>query len=119
MGRYGFGDEGVAGYDGAFPDDRIAAQDAGSRVDGDVVFDGRMAFGALELLTRAQREGAEGHALVNLDVVPDDRRLADDHAGGVVDEEVFPDLGAGVDVHAGDAMACSLMMRGMRGTSAW
>lgn len=54
------GDEGVAGYDGAFPDDRIAAQDAGSRVDGDVVFDGRMAFGALELLSPRAARGRRG-----------------------------------------------------------
>ena len=39
---------------------------------------------------------AERHALIDLDVVADDRRLADDDAGAVVDEEIFADLRAGV-----------------------
>ena len=52
----------------------------------------------------ARAERAERHALIELDVVADDRRLADDDAGAVVDEEVFADLGAGVDVDAGRAV---------------
>ena len=49
----------------------------------------------------ARAERAERHALIELDVVADDRRLADDDAGAVVDEEIFADLRAGVDVNAG------------------
>src|SRR4029079_19369291 len=53
-------------------------------------------------LRDAQR--AEGDALVDPDAVADQRGLADDHTGSVVDEERRPDLGAGVDVDAGPAV---------------
>ena len=45
---------------------------------------------------------AERDALVERDVVADDRRLADDHAHAVVDEEALADGGAGVDLDAGE-----------------
>ena len=39
--------------------------------------------------------------MIELDVVADDRRLTDDDACTVVDEEVFADLRTGVDVDTG------------------
>ena len=55
-------------------------------------------------LILGEREGAQRDALIELDVVADLRGLADDYAGGVIDEEVPADGRAGVDVHAGDAV---------------
>ena len=46
----------------------------------------------------ARAERAERHALIELDVIADDRCLADDDAGAVVDEEILADLRTGVDV---------------------
>ena len=48
---------------------------------------------------------AQGHALVEVAVVADLRRLADDDAHAVVDEEALADLGAGVDLDAGEEAA--------------
>ena len=48
-----------------------------------------------------RRKRAERCALIELDIVADDRRLADDDARAVVDEEVFSDLRTGVDVDTG------------------
>ena len=60
---------------------------------------------------------AEGNALGYLVCVADDGRFADDHASGVIDEEVLADGGSRVDVDGGAAMgAYSVMMRGMSGT---
>ena len=111
----GFGDERVAADDGVCADDGLAAEDGRAGVDRGVVADGRVALSG-HGVTVARTERAERHALIELDVVADDRRLADDDAGAVVDEEVFADLGAGVDVDTGRAEAYSLMMRGMSGT---
>ena len=46
------------------------------------------------------RHGAERHALIELHAVTDDGRLADDHAGAVVDGEILADGRAGIDVDA-------------------
>ena len=58
-----------------------------------------MALRAGLVLRDAERP--EGHALVELDVVADHRRLADDHAGAVVDAEALADGRARMDVDAG------------------
>jgi hypothetical protein len=47
------------------------------------------------------RQGAQGDALVELHVVADDGRLADDDAGAVVDDHGVAQRRAGVDVDAG------------------
>ena len=52
-------------------------------------------------LALLERDAAEGDALVQGHVVPDDGGLPDDDAGGMVDEEPLPDGGAGMDVAAG------------------
>ena len=41
---------------------------------------------------------AQCHALVEMTIVADLRRLADDDAHAVIDEQPFADLGAGVDL---------------------
>ena len=45
----------------------------------------------------------ERHALIELHVVADLARLADHHAGAVVDEKMLADLGARMDVDARSA----------------
>ena len=45
---------------------------------------------------------AQGDALVERDVVADDRGLADDDAHAVIDEEAAADLRAGMNLDAGD-----------------
>ena len=55
----------------------------------------------LPAASRGKLQGAQRHALVELDVLADVAGLADDDAGAVVDEEAGADAGAGVDVDAG------------------
>ena len=104
MGWDRFGDEGAARDNGIASHHGFAAEHARIRVNGHVVLDGGMALHACELLPRSRGKRAEGNALVDLDVVADDGRFADDHAGGVIDEEVLADGGSRVDVDAGAAM---------------
>ena len=61
-----------------------------------------MTFFACRRLFDAQC--SQRDTLVNLDVVADDRRFADDHAGAVVNEEPITDGRAGMDVYAGLVM---------------
>ena len=73
-------------------------------VDGDVVADVGVAFDALHGVAVGvdlEGFGPEGHALVDFDVVADGRGLADHHTGAVVDEKVFADARAGVEIGAG------------------
>ena len=72
-------------------DSRVAAEDRRPRVDHDVVLDVRMTLDALDERTRLgillEALRAQGHALVELHVLPDDRRLAYNDAGPVINEE--------------------------------
>ena len=95
----------AAADDAVVPDMGLAAQDRRAGIDDDTVADVRVAFDALDqrpVLPDGKALGAERHMLVKLDVLPDGRRLADHHAGAVVDEEGFPDRCAGVDVDPGE-----------------
>ena len=59
-----------------------------------------MAPHAAQALAAAGRQRAQRDALVQLHVVADDGRLADDHAGAVVDAEVLADSRPRRDVDA-------------------
>lgn len=57
----------------------------------------------IAIKTKLQRVGsgtcpAEGDLVQHGDIVPDDGRLSDDHAGAVVDHEAEADLRSGMDV---------------------
>src|SRR5262245_31316863 len=69
-------------------------------IDCHIVFDGWMAFLAAQELAETGGQRAQGHALVDLDVVADLGGLADDHTGAVVDEQAMAELCPGVDVDA-------------------
>ncbi len=104
IGRYGVGKEDI-GADGASgADDRIAAHDGGSGVDGDAVFEGGVAFLAAEGLATGEGSGDEADALVHFDAATDGGGFSNDGAGAVIDEEVGADGGSGVEVHAGAAV---------------
>ena len=60
------------------------------------------------------RDAAQGHPVIERDVVADLRGLADHHAHAVVDEEAAADAGAGMDLDAGQEAA---EMRERRGRS--
>src|SRR5262249_17367343 len=91
----------VAPDDGVRADDGVALEDGGTRIDGHVVLDRGVALGAAHQRRIAlQAERAEGHALIDLDVIADAGGLTDDDAGAVVDEEGLADGRAGVDVDA-------------------
>ena len=85
-------------------DDGFTAEDGGTRVNGDIVLDGRMALHAVESLTAPGGEGTDGDALVDLHVLTDDGGGAHHDAGAVVHHEIFADGGAGMDVDAGDGV---------------
>ena len=55
-------------------------------------------------LAAAGGKRTEGHALVDLDIFSDFRRLTDYNAGTVVDEEIFANRGARVDIYTGEAV---------------
>jgi len=83
----------------------LPAEDHRPGVDHAVVLDCGVALEVAEqpaLLVLDEAGPAQGHSLVDPYPVADDGRLADDHAGGVVDEEVLSDGRPGVDVAAGD-----------------
>src|SRR3954453_20318603 len=94
------GDEDVAADDRAFANHGVAAEDGGAGVDRDVVLDRRVARLAPQVLAVSGGEGAQSHALVDLDVGADARGLANDDARAVVDEQAAAELGAWVDVDA-------------------
>ena len=71
----------------------------GAGPDHDSVADRRVTLAAL--LAGA----AQGYALVHRDIVPDDRRFADDHAHAVVDEQSPADGRAGVNLDPGQKAA--------------
>jgi len=63
-------------------------------------------------------ERAERDALIELHVVADEARLADDDAGAMVDEEALADARARVDVDAGARVRLLGDDRGIIGTPA-
>ncbi len=72
------------------------AQDVGVVADEDAVAEGGVAL-AVALAGAAERD-----ALVEGDVAADDGGFADDHAGGVIDEEPPAEQRAGMDIDAGE-----------------
>ncbi len=102
MRRNALGDEDIAVDGGARADDGVSAEDGGSGIDGHGILKGRMTFGSAERLAAAGGAGAEGHTLINFDMLPDDRRLSDDDPRAVVDEKIIADGGPGVDIDAGE-----------------
>ena len=76
--------------------DRDRAEQLGAGADGDVVAEGRVALAALEA------GAAQRHPLVERHPLADLGRLADHHAGAVVDEELAADLRRRVDLDPGD-----------------
>ena len=116
VGRDRRGQKRVATDDDIVADLRRTAEQRGVCVDDDVVADLRVAAHIRVRRHTRGRERAERRALIELDVVADDRRLADDDARTVVDEEVFADLRAGVDVDTVCECAYSDIMRGIIAT---
>ena len=84
----------VAADDAVVADARIAAKNRRSRIDGDVIFDVGMPLVGMSadqlatgITTAGGIERAESDAVIESDVFPDRCRLADYHAGAVIDEE--------------------------------
>ena len=100
----------------AVTDHGIAAQHGCSCVDDNIIAHIRMALTALHqvaVFVLLEALGAQGHALIQLYMMANVAGLADYHAGTVVDEEIFTNVRAGMDVdtrqlmgvfghHAGD-----------------
>jgi hypothetical protein len=87
-------DHGI-GPDAAVVPDGDRAEHLGAGADHHAVADRGVTLAPLEA------RATEGHALIEGHVATDVRRLADDHAGGMVDEQPASELGAGMDVHPG------------------
>src|SRR5687767_5223926 len=83
-----------AGADAAVVADGERADDLGTGANDDVVAERRVA------LLATQARAPQRHALQQRDVLADLRRLADDDAHPVVDEETRPDAGGGMDLDA-------------------
>ena len=89
------GDDDGAGADLGVLADRHITDDLGAGTHDDVVLQRRMPLGP------PCARAAQRHALEEVAVVADDRRLADDDTHTVVDEEALADLGARMDLDAG------------------
>ena len=92
----------VAADDGTFGQGD-ASEDCRVTIDDDVVLEYRVARDALDgisVVVEGEALCAECDALVELHVVADDARCSDDDACAVVDGEVVPYLGSGMDVDA-------------------
>ena len=72
--------------------DRDVAQHLRARADDDAIADRGMA------LHRLQRCATQRHALIDRDVITDDRSLADDDTAAMVDEDAGSDLCTGMDL---------------------
>ena len=90
------GDHDAVGADLRAVADRDRAEQLRARADRDVVLHGRVA------LAGGEAGAAERDALVERHVVADLGRLADHHAGAVVDEQPLADSRGGVDLDAGE-----------------
>ena len=101
------GEPDVTADDTVIPDDGFAAENGGAGIDDDTITDVRVALDALDegaVLPHLEAFGAEGDMLVELDVLANGGGFADDNTRAVVNEEVGPDGGTGVNVNAGDAV---------------
>ena len=100
--------------------DGDASEDGGSRVYDHVVFhDGvtRQAFDQTFIITFGETLRAKGYTLIYANIVADNGGLADYRSGAMVNEEVFADGRAGVDVDTCVRMGHLSIMRGMMSTS--
>src|ERR671938_861804 len=92
----------VAAEDASAPDDRLAPQNGCARVNHYVVFNRRMSLCVSDQAPRrifVERESAERHALIELDVVADNGCAADDDARPVIYEEARADLCAWMNIY--------------------
>ena len=91
----------VAADHRTFADYGIAAEDRRPRINNDVVFDIGVAFYAFHgvaVAVELKTFCTQRYALVNFYVPADGTGLADDHSRTVIDEKVFADVRARVDV---------------------
>jgi hypothetical protein len=90
-------DDNRAGADAGTVAHADRAEHLGARADHDVVADGRVAFAGRIDVDVAQRDLVKHqHVRADLD------RLADDHAGSVIDEQSGTDASAGMNLDAGE-----------------
>ena len=82
-------------------DDGAATEDGCAGINGDVIFNGGMAFLAAQALAGGSGARSEGDTVIHFYVVADDRRFAHYTAGAVIDEKMMADGRAGVEVHSG------------------
>ena len=88
-------------------DHRFPAQHRRVRVNRDVVFHIRMTFASLANmppLVALKAASTQGHAVKQFHVRADLARLADHHAGPVIDEKMGPDLRPWMNVDAGSGV---------------
>lgn len=90
-----FGNERVAPYHDVLSYDGITAENGRSRVDGNVVKNGRVTLYGLKLLTALGGERSERYSLINLDIISDLRGLAYYYAGAVSMKKYFPIVAPG------------------------
>ena len=96
--RNRFGDKAAASDDDAVSDHGFTAEHGGIRVDRHVIPDRRMALDAGKLLPAPCGKRAQRDALIQFDIVANDRRFPDDNTCSVVNEKIFSDDRAGVDI---------------------
>jgi len=87
--------------------DGDVTEDGGTASDDHVVAQGWVPLALVE------RDSPQGDSLEQGHVVADDRRLSDDHAGGMVDEEPLPDRRTGVYVASGQVVCTEVDVPGL------
>ena len=95
------GNECVTADNNAFLNDGLAAEDRCTGVDRNIILDRWMSAHIAQLLTTLGRERTERHALIQLDMFPDDRCLTDYDTGSVINKEIFADRGTRMDIDTG------------------
>lgn len=96
--RHRPGEERIAAHHRVLADHRLAAQNGGTGVDSHIVAHCGVPLSRQAGMARPGGQCAQRHTLIQLHMAADHRRLADNDACAVVDEEPRPDLRAGVDV---------------------
>ena len=99
VGRYVVGDPDVATDDGVVANGD-ATKDGGIGIDGDIVFDNRVAryVEHVAVLVVLEALGTQGDTLIDGDVFANDAGFANDDTRAVVDGEIFANLGTRMDV---------------------
>ena len=103
-GGHRLGDKCAGTDNAALADHRFAAQNSGIGIDGHIILNGGVTALAPQTLSAPGGKTAKGHTLVDLHILADHCGLTNNDTCAVVDEEIFANGSAGVNIDTGDTV---------------